>query len=73
MDFKDFVIESEKNALNRLRPVDRENIMDKLRIDSVDKAMDYSPKELFDAWLKFEGIIGYTDQIIDIWTKLSQK
>lgn len=28
----------------------------------------YSPRELLDIWLRYEGIIGYTDTILNIMT-----
>jgi hypothetical protein len=29
--------------------------------------LDYlTPEEMFDAWLKYEGIIGFTDQILNL-------
>ena len=35
-----------------------------------DAQAQHSPRELLDAWLSYEGIIGYTDQILRIICKL---
>ena len=29
---------------------------------------DHSPRELLDIWLRYEGIIGYTDTILNVMT-----
>jgi hypothetical protein len=29
---------------------------------------NYSPRELLDIWLRYEGIIGYTDTILNVMT-----
>ena len=46
-----------------------EDQLNENEIDS-DRLATLTPREAFDAWLKFEGIIGYTDQIIKMWEAL---
>lgn len=45
--------------------------MKSVSFNSLDEALNhYSKKEIFDTWLKYEGINGYTSSIINAINKL---
>lgn len=45
------------------------NEMERQAYSSLEEARrDYSPRELLDVWLRYEGIIGYTDMLLNVMT-----
>ena len=45
--------------------------MESINFKSLEEALkQYSKKEIFDTWLKYEGIIGYTSHIYNAINKL---